>query len=113
LVFLTFLFNAIEKETSEKILRDKPPKEQKPERKLFEKELWKLFLSKTLPITIIFFVIFYSLLPKAFHIVTKGTISFWQFDVLNTIFVFIELGFLGITIYATSKSVQLIKKIRE
>ncbi|MCZ7609665.1 MAG: hypothetical protein M5U17_05815 [Ignavibacterium sp.] len=113
LVFLTFLFNAIEKEVSEKIIQRKPEVQQTEARRQFNNELLKLLFLKTLPVTIIFIITFYSLLPKAIHIITTSKFSFWQFDELNTIFVFIELGLLGLTIYATTKTVQLIKKVKE
>lgn len=111
LVFLTFLFNSIEKEVSEMISQRKPEIEQIEKRKLFNKELWKLLFLKTLPVTIIFVITFYSLLPKAFSIINASYLSFWDFDALNTIFVFIEIGLLGLTIFALSKTIQLINKI--
>jgi H+/gluconate symporter-like permease len=113
LVFLTFLFNSIEKEVSEKIRERKPEISQVEKRKQFNSELLKLFWLKTLPITIIYVITFYSLLPKAVHLLATSHFSIWHFDELATIFIFIELGLLGLTIFAISKSWQLIKKYRE
>lgn len=113
LVFLTFLFNTIEKEVTEKIAKRKPETQQTEARKQFNNELWKLLFLRTLPVTIIFIITFYSLLPRAIQILTTSKFSFWNFDELNTIFIFIELGLLGLTIYASTKTIQLIKKVRE
>jgi H+/gluconate symporter-like permease len=113
LVFLTFLFNTIEKEVTEKIAKRKPETQQTEARKQFNNELWKLLFLRTLPVTIIFIVTFYSLLPRAIQILTTSKFSFWNFDELNTIFIFIEFGLLGLTIYASTKTIQLIKKVRE
>ena len=113
LVFLTFLFNGIEKEVSEKVFQRKPPASQADALKKFNAETLKLLLLKTLPVTIIFIVTFYSLLPRAVHILTTSKLTLWNFDELNTIFVFIETGLLGLTIFATSKAFDLIKKYRE
>lgn len=113
LVFLTFLFNAIEKEISEKINQRKPEQAQKEKRKYFNKQLLKLLFLKALPITLIYIVTFYSLLPKTVKVISASKISFWNFNELNTIFVFVEIGLLGLTIYASIKTLQLIKKILE
>jgi hypothetical protein len=112
LVFLTFLFNGIEKEVSVKINQRKPTIAQAEARRQFNNDTLKLLLLKTLPVTLIYIVTFYSLLPRAVHILRTSELSFWHFDELNTIFVFIEIGLLGLTIFATTKAYQLIKKYR-
>ena len=111
LVFLTFLFNSIEKEVSAKIALRKPDQAQKEARRQFNNELLKLLFLKILPINTIYAVIFYALLPKTVHLITTSNFSLWQFDPFNTIYVFIELGFLGLTIYAMIKAIHLTKKI--
>ena len=113
LVFLTFLFNAIEKEVNEIIAERKPEIAQKAKRSQFEDRLRKLLWLKVLPITIIYIVVFYSLLPEAISILMTSCFSFWDFDELTTIFIFIEIGLLGLTFYAVSKLWQVIVKFRE
>lgn len=113
LVFLTFLFNGIEKEVSEQLAKRKPTGAQVEARRQFQKETLKLLLLKTFPVTIIFIVTFYSLLPTALHILTTSRIALWSFNELNTIFVFIEIGLFGLTVFAIIKLVQLIRKYRE
>lgn len=113
LIFITFLLNAIEKEVNENISQKKPPIAQAEARKNFNRGTLKLLLLKTLPVTIIFIATFYSLLPKSIRIITTSSISFWDFDELNTIFVFIETGLIGLTIFAILKAWQLICKYRE
>jgi len=113
LVFLTFLFNSIEKDVTEKINQRKPEPAQTMKLRQYYNELWKLIFLRTLPVTLIFIVIFYSLLPRTIHIIITSEVAFWQFDELKTIFVFIEFGLLGLSIYATKQTIQLLKKARE
>lgn len=113
LVFLTFLFNSIEKEITEIIGLRKPEIAQIERRKQFNNELLKLLYLKALPISIIYSVTFYSLLPKVVNILMTSNFSLWQFDALKTIFVFIEIGLLGLTIFAIIKTIHLVEKLRE
>jgi CBS domain containing-hemolysin-like protein len=113
LVFLTLFFNAIEKQVSEKVQLQKPEKEQVIKRQKYISELYKLLFVKTIPITLIFLITAYILLPKAVKIVITSNFNLWHFDELNTIFVFIVIGFWGLTVYAIIKTIQLISKIRE
>lgn len=113
LVFLTFLLNGIEKDVNEKINQRKPTEAQTQARKQFNSEILQLLWLKTIPVTIIFIVTFYSLLPKAIHVLTVSSFALWNFDELNTIFIFIETGLLGLTIFATKKASSLVKKYYE
>jgi hypothetical protein len=113
LVFLTFLLTSIEKEITEKCNTRKPELAQKEKRKLFNNDLIKLLFLKIVPIILIYFITFYALLPKSLKIITNSSFELWNFDELNTIFIFIELGLLSLTIYAVTKLFQLIKKITE
>jgi hypothetical protein len=110
LVFLTFLLSGIEKDVSEKILQRKPSEAQKEARRQFNNDTLKLLLLKTLPVSLMYIATFYALLPKAVLILTTSKFSFWHFDELKTIFVFIEIGLLGLTIFAFTKMCQLLKK---
>jgi len=113
LVFLTFLLTSIEKEVSDKTSQRKPEKAQTQNRKNFNNELLRLLFMKVAPVTLMYCITFYSLLPKAIHIVTTSTFHIWDFNELNTIFLFIEIGLLGLTAFAITKFSQLIKKIRD
>jgi|WetSurMetagenome_2_1015567.scaffolds.fasta_scaffold85529_3 hypothetical protein len=113
LVFLTFLFNEIEREVIIHINQSKPPVVQKVARKQFQRNTLKLLLLKVLPVTLIYIITFYSILPNTVNILNYSYISFWNFDALNTIFVFIELGLLGLTIFAITRLLQLIEKYRK
>lgn len=112
LVFLTFLLTSIEKEVSVKCAQRKPEKAQAQDRIIFNRELFQLLLLKVVPVTIIYCITFYSLLPKAIHILVSSSFNLWNFDELSTIFLFIEIGLLGLTFFAIIKLLQLIKKLR-
>lgn len=111
LVFLTFLFQSIDKEVSGKIDKPIPDVNKTNERARFKSELRKLFFLKSLPISIIYLTTTYSLLPKTVYILHHSKIDLWSFNPLNTIFVFIEYGLVGLTLYAILKTIQLYKKI--
>lgn len=113
LVFLTFLLNSIEEKVSEKVTQRKPTEAQAEARKQFNNDTLRLLWIKTFPVILIFIVTFYSLLPKAIHIIKTSSLAFWNFDELNTIFVFIETGLLGLTIFAITKAYALTKKYYE
>lgn len=113
LVFLTFLLNSIEKEVSDILSTRKPEAAQADRLKRYKADLRRIFFLKTLPISIIYLITFYILLPDAIYIISSSTLNLWDFDELKTLFVFIELGILGLTIYAIMKTYQLFEKIKE
>lgn len=110
LVFLTFLFNSIEKEVSDSLAKKKPEKEQSDNIKIYKSDLSKLIFYKSLPITITFAISFYILFPNTVNIISNSTIKFWDFDELNTLFVFIETGLLGLTVYSIKNTYKLLMK---
>ena len=111
LVFLTFLFNSIEKEINETINTRKPENKQKEMMKLYRRNLRRVTFLKSLPITLIYLVSFYTLLPSTINILKTSKFDFWHFDELNTLFVFIEIGILGLAVYAAIKTWQLFTKL--
>ncbi|MCH7410683.1 hypothetical protein MM239_14845 [Belliella sp. DSM 111904] len=113
LVFMTFLLNSIEKEVSDILSTRKPEAAQTDKLNRYRADLKRIFYLKTLPISIIYLITFYILLPDTINIISTSTLNFWGFDELKTLFVFIELGILGLTVYAIIKTYQLLDKIRE
>jgi hypothetical protein len=112
LVFLTFLFNGIDKEVNESLQKQKPDPKQKVARKTFQRNLTRLLYLKLLPVATIFFGVFYSLLPEAVNIICISRVDFWNFNELNTIFIFIVVGLLGLGFYAMAKIFELVRFIR-
>lgn len=113
LVFLTFLLNSIEKEVSDILSTRKPEAAQTDRLTRYKSYLKRIFYLKTLPISIIYLITFYILLPDTVKIISTSTLNIWNFDELKTLFVFIELGILGLTIYAIMKTYQLYEKLKE
>lgn len=113
LVFLTFLLNSIEKEVSDILSTRKPEAAQTDRLTRYKSDLKRIFYLKTLPISIIYLITFYILLPDTVKIISTSTLNIWNFDELKTLFVFIELGILGLTIYAIMKTYQLYEKLKE
>lgn len=113
LVFLTFLLNSIEKEVSDILSTRKPEVAQTDRLIRYKSDLKRIFYLKTLPISIIYLITFYILLPDTVKIISISTLNIWDFDELKTLFVFIELGILGLTIYSFLKTYQLFEKIKD
>lgn len=113
LVFLTFLLNEIQKEVSLILAERKPSQAQKQDRKSYNGRIFSLLFFKAIPIAAIFIIAFYILLPKTITILLSSKITFWGFDELSTIFVFIELGLFGLSFFAISKILKLIKRARQ
>jgi hypothetical protein len=113
LVFLTFLLNSIEKEVSDILSTRKPEVAQTDRVIRYKSDLKRIFYLKTLPISIIYLITFYILLPDTVKIISISTLNIWDFDELKTLFVFIELGILGLTIYSFLKTYQLFEKIKD
>lgn len=111
LVFITFLFQAIDKEISAQIAAITPDVNKIIERERFKKKLKNLLFLKSIPISIIYTLTSYTLLPKSISIIRNSKIDFWNFDPLNTIFIFIECGTIGLTAYSIIKMYQLIRKL--
>jgi len=111
LVFLTFLLSSIEQRVSEKLSAPVPLKNLQSERKKFMGEIRTLLFLRTLPVTLIFGVVFYTMLPKTVEILMQSEFSWWYFDALSTILVFLELGLLGLMFYAGYRSYTLIGKL--
>jgi hypothetical protein len=113
LVFLTFLLNAIEKEANDFIDKQAPDSTKSLALASFKTGLKKVLFFKVFPITVIFSITFYTLLPVAVKIIKTSKFSYWNFNTLNTLFLFVELGVLGLLSYSLWKLVQLIKKLNE
>lgn len=112
LIFLTVLLTALDKEVNDKINKTKPPKaDQKTANGKFNNNLIVLLLLIATPVLLIYFVTFWSLLPKTLTILKTSSFSIWNFNELKTIFVFIEIGLLGLTVFALMKFIQLLTKI--
>lgn len=108
LVFLILLFNGIEKEINEFLLKRKPTDAQTEAKKQWVKEINRLLI-KAIAVTMIYTLIFYALLPKTIYIISTSSFVLWNFDELNTVFVFIELSLLGLTVFAITRTSQLLK----
>ena len=112
LVFLTFLLGGIEKEITEMVKIRKPAEAQVEALRDFNARTKRLLWLKVIPVTLVFSITFYCLLPRTVGIIRTSNFALWNFNELNTIFVFIETGVLGLSIFSISKARQLVKKYK-
>lgn len=112
LVILFFVVNAFEKEVSEFLAERNPNAEQKELLNHYNKKLSKLFYRRSIPLVVLLIFIFYILLPQSINILNTSSFSLWFFDELKTLFIFIELGILGLILYIIFIIKRLYKKIK-
>lgn len=110
LVFVTVLLSSIEQNV-ETILSKRPQQEHKDKMRKYKRKIKNILCFKLIPISLIYTIVFYTLLPSTIEIISVSTFSFWHFDTLNTIFVFVEVGLLGLVIYSISKVITLFQEL--
>ncbi len=111
LVFLTILVTYLSTELNAILNESKPVKDRKAEREKFIKKLRFILFIKSVPITLVFLLVTYTLLPTTFEIIQTSDVALWDFDSLRTIFMIVELGLVGFTIYSLIQTIRLIKKL--
>ena len=110
LVFLTFLLESIQIEISKILEEKKPESSQIAKIKIYRSKIKNILLLKSLPISTTFFIVTYILIPSCVKIIANSHLDFWNFNVFNTIFIFVEIGLIGMTCFSIYKSVELVKK---
>ncbi len=111
LVFLTILVTYLSTELNA-ILEEAKPDAGKPTgRNKFIKRLRFILFFKSLPITLTFLSVTYTLLPTTIEFLHTSNLALWDFDSLKTIFVIVELGLVGFTIYSLIQTIRLIVKL--
>lgn len=114
LVFLTLLLGGMQKDSELLLKTTPPPAAQESNYNDFRgKVRWQIF--KSFIITVIFLLIFWTLLPHTVKIMGTSKFAPWNFDELPTVFVLIETGILGMfvfgSIYVIRLFIHLPKKI--
>jgi uncharacterized BrkB/YihY/UPF0761 family membrane protein len=112
LVFLSFMLQGLQRELDEKIHARVPEAEQTEARRTWRSALLALLWTRMVPTTLAFLAAFYTLLPSAVQILTKSSPSLWHFNALDTIFVFVELGLLGLVIYSGTICIRIVRRLR-
>lgn len=113
LVFLTFLLNGLQQQAEEILEIIKPGNDQKSKTDKINKKILMFFWIKCFPVSLTFGLVFYVLLPKAINIINASVFKIWNFDILDTVFILIEVGVIGLTIFAIYKSIQIVNKYYE
>lgn len=108
LLFLTFLFNSIDKRANEILSERIPETKQKEKLRIYHCKLNSLIYLNAIPTTIVYLITTYVIFPKTLSIIVNSHFSLWDFDVLSTLFVFIEFGLVGFSIYALNRTRELI-----
>lgn len=72
----------------------------------------KAILVKAFPLFLAFWILFYILLPETINLVLDSRFSFWHFNTVNTLFVFIETIILIFAIRAFYMLLKLLIKVK-
>ena len=110
LVFLTLLVSFIDREVNSllKVVWPGTPVAEKN----FKNQLIETLLVKSVPIAIAFSLVTYILLPQSIKICKTYRVVYWDFEILPTLFICIEVGLLTITGYSYRQIYRLIRKIK-
>jgi hypothetical protein len=108
LVFLTVLLSFISNGINDLLRTPKPGTARAEARVEFNS---KLRFAQSIPVTLVFILVWYVLLPQTATIISTCHFDIWNFDTLKTIFVLIELGVLGFIIYSGIQTSRLISKL--
>ena len=111
LVFLTLLLSGMQSESDDILATMPPPAAQTANYAAFRKRVTRQIF-KTFAITLIFLVICWILLPRTCGILRTSRFSPWHFDELPTIFVCIETGVLGMSVFGSIYIVRLSRHLR-
>jgi O-antigen ligase len=110
LVFLIAFFEMKRKQIEDDLKMKRPNQKLTQELDEFKRKIDKKIINNLLPLIIAFGLLFYLLLPASIEIITNFHISFFYFDLLVTLFLFIEIFsfvFLGYLIYYLIKLLDL------
>ncbi|KQN34295.1 hypothetical protein ASE92_11835 [Pedobacter sp. Leaf41] len=93
LVFITIILDLIIRETQIFDQKKKPDSSKATEITLYNRERIRL-LFKIASVFLFYLFTFYLLLPNSIKIFNVSTISFWEFDLLSTFYLFINISLL-------------------
>jgi hypothetical protein len=99
-------------ERSGKLLaEDVPPAPKAEARKKVRRTVIRSLFSNAIPVLIAFATLFYLCLPMTLNISRSSNLQFWNFDLLKTLFVFLELAIAACLILSTIVAVRLLWRI--
>lgn len=99
LVFATVGLDVYAKEATVFISKNNPDKDKPTEVINFKKEKRNVIL-KLIGVFIFYLILFWLLLPKSIKIIKNSELALWNFDMVQTFYVLINIGvliFMGLT----------------
>ncbi|SRR5216684_1829019 len=93
------------------LAEDLPAVEQEIARQQFRGRLLRLLMSGAGPMLIAFGVLFYLCLPTTTIIIRSSKFELWHFDLLRTLFVFLELTVGACSVLSGVSAVRLIRTV--
>ncbi len=81
-------------------------------RKYQRGKVLKAILVKAVPLFLAFWILFYILLPETITLILNSRLSFWHFNAVTTLFIFIELIILIFAIRAFYILIKLLIKAK-
>ncbi|HEJ6938524.1 MULTISPECIES: hypothetical protein [Serratia] len=109
LTLVTFLFNLAWPKINDSLNQDESisgDRAKKRCRSRINKTLW----GTVVPIFIAFFILFYINLPAAVKIILSSTLSLWDFNIEDTLYVMVEYALLAFVIFNAYLIVRFIIK---
>lgn len=113
LVFVFVLFGIRYPQINDDLKKEIPDSTRKIERKKYKEKLKENLSSKALPLVIIYGFLFYLFLPLLLKIFSSSKLQLWDFDIMRTTFVVVDLFILSFLIWSLSQAIRLIKRIQK
>lgn len=112
LVFMLILYNFVRLDIARNLALHKPSAKESIARRKYIKKI-RFTLMKSLGINLVFLTVSFILYPDAREIIQASQLNLVEFDTLNTIYVLIEFGLIGLLIYGLATTGQIVKRLYE
>ncbi len=109
IVFQTVAFGIFHNEAEAFVRKSKPSVDRVTERSKYESER-KNLLWKTTGLALSLLLMFYLLLPNTIEIYKTTQLSFWNFDLLETLLILIEIYLLLFLLLALLMILRIVKR---
>jgi hypothetical protein len=110
MIFLGLFVDLLHRESERILQQPKPSKDEDHLQEETKRELAVLFYIKSVPLTLTMLLVSYLLLPTTVHTLSISRFSLVDFDVPNTIFIFINVAMIVLFSISLSTTIRVGKR---
>ncbi len=112
IVFQTVFYDILSKDVNTFVEKEIYGKQTPTSRGIYRRELIRITI-KTSFLFFSYLILFYLLIPESISILKTSSFSLWDFDIRNTLFVFIEIYLFVFTALSFELMFELEKRIKD